>query len=152
MSQSRSRKSDINVTPLVDVVFTLLIIFLVTMPILMRNISLEIPPELDDDEVPADQSGDTVTVCARLDGTIVVAEGTAEQSVNLSELPQTIRPMLEAKTTDRVVFVDFENSLPYGDAVRVMDRLKGLRDGEDTLIDQLAVLTRDDAQMDCTSG
>lgn len=149
MPQSRSRKSDINVTPLVDVVFTLLIIFLVTMPILMRNISLEIPPELEEDEVPADQAGDPITVCGRLDGTVVVAEGTAEQSVNVGELQETVRPMLEAKQTDRVVFVDFEDSLPYGEAVGIMDRLMGLQDGD--LVDQLALLSRDDPDIDCAS-
>lgn len=151
MSQARKRKNDINVTPLVDVVFTLLITFLVTMPILMRNISLEIPPELDEDEVPADQAGDPITVCGRLDGTVVVAEGTAEQSVTRGELPGTVRPMLERKQTDRIVFVDFEDSLPYGEAVSIMDALKGLEEGEDSLVDELALRTRDDPETDCAS-
>lgn len=152
MSHSASRKSDINVTPLVDVVFTLLIIFLVTMPVLMRNISLEIPPELEEDEVPADQEGDPVSVCGRLDGTVVVTQGTAEQSVNHAELESTVRPMLEAKQTERIVFVDFENSLPYGDAVSIMDTLKGLQRGEDELVDKLAILSRDEPDLDCASG
>ena len=151
MSQSASRKSDINVTPLVDVVFTLLIAFLVTMPVLMRNISLEIPPELEEDEVPTDQVGNPVSICGRLDGTIIVAEGTSERSINRQELAETVRPMLEAKQTERVVFVDFEDSLPYGDAVGMLDTLKGLKRGEDPLVDKLAMLTRDDPDIDCAT-
>jgi biopolymer transport protein ExbD len=151
-SSSESRKNDINVTPLVDVVFTLLIAFLVTMPVLMRNISLEIPPELADDEIPADQSGNPVTICGRLDGTVIVTEGTADQSINRAELANTVRPMLEAKQTERVVFVDFEDSLPYGDAVGIMDTLKGLQRGEgDSLVDKLALLSRDDPNVDCAT-
>ena len=151
MSQSASRKHDINVTPLVDVVFTLLIAFLVTMPVLMRNISLEIPPELEDDEVPTDQAGNPVSVCGRLDGTIIVAEGSSERSINRAELPETVRPMLEAKQTERVVFVDFEDGLPFGDAVGIMDSLKGLQRNNNDLVEKLALLSRDDPNVDCAT-
>jgi biopolymer transport protein ExbD len=148
----KERINDINVTPLVDVVYTLLIAFLVTMPVLMRNISLEIPPELEEDEIPAEQSGDPVTVCAKLDGSIIVAEGTAEQAVNRAELANAVRPMLEAKQTERVVFVDFENALPYADAVAVLDTLKGIERGPDEpLVDKLAMTTRDDPNVDCAN-
>src|SRR5687768_3969338 len=41
-------KSDINVTPLVDVVLVLLIIFLVAMPIVMKNIEIEVPKKTDE--------------------------------------------------------------------------------------------------------
>ena len=43
-------KSDINVTPLVDVVLVLLIIFLITMPVVMRTVTLEVPRKADDTE------------------------------------------------------------------------------------------------------
>ena len=49
-SGSGGVKSDINVTPLVDVVLVLLIIFLVTMPIILRDLVLEIPRKLEDTE------------------------------------------------------------------------------------------------------
>ena len=150
-SSSESRKNDINVTPLVDVVFTLLIAFLVTMPVLMRNISLEIPPELEDDEIPVDQTGDTVTICGRLDGSLIVAEGTAEQTVDRAELANVVRPMMEAKQTERVIFVDFEDGLSYGEAVSIMDTLKGLQRGEDSLVDKLALLSREDPNRDCAT-
>src|SRR5918911_1108462 len=53
-------KSDINVTPLVDVVLVLLIIFLVTMPIVMKDITIDIPKKSDDPNPPPilqDQAG-----------------------------------------------------------------------------------------------
>ena len=45
-------KSDINVTPLVDVVLVLLIIFLVTMPILMKDISVDVPKKAEENTPP----------------------------------------------------------------------------------------------------
>ncbi len=51
-------KSDINVTPLVDVVLVLLIIFLVAMPILLRHITIEVPRKLDADEISSTSTTD----------------------------------------------------------------------------------------------
>ena len=48
-SKGRQR-SEINVTPLVDVVLVLLIIFLVTMPIMMKQVSLDVPRKLNENE------------------------------------------------------------------------------------------------------
>jgi biopolymer transport protein TolR len=115
-----SVKSEINVTPLVDVVLVLLIIFLVTMPVLMKDISIDIPKKSEEslpvDMVPPDQ----LVVEYKEDGRILL--NTIE--VNRTELAVKIRERLERKR-EKIVFVHFDDGVRYGDAVSIMDTCKG---------------------------
>ena len=62
VGKSGGIKTDINVTPLIDVVLVLLIIFLVTMPIMMRTITLAVPRKMNEDVERSDQKSITVMV------------------------------------------------------------------------------------------
>ena len=117
-------KSDINVTPLVDVVLVLLIIFLVAMPILVRHITLEVPRKLEADEISSTST--QIQLLGKFDGTVEIDDGTGKRSVNRIDLAKTIRPMIESIKTERVVFVDFEKQLKYGDVISIMDTVKGI--------------------------
>ena len=113
-------KSDINVTPLVDVVLVLLIIFLVAMPIVMRMVQVDVPKKLEDppqDLVVPDQITVEIT---KANG--VLLNGRQIDRVDLAE---KLRIMLESKR-EKIVFVDFDDSVRYGDAVSVMDTVKGV--------------------------
>jgi biopolymer transport protein TolR len=116
-------KSDINVTPLVDVVLVLLIIFIVTMPVLLRHITIEVPRKLDADEMVVSTSTQIVVV-GKADGTIEIDDGSGKTSVNRVELAKTLGPLLDRIKSEKVVFVDFEDAMPYGDVVSVMDTVK----------------------------
>src|SRR5262245_1408450 len=118
-------KSDMNVTPLIDVVLVLLIIFMVTMPRLMRNITLEIPRELEADEVVVNSSS-TITICGKADGSILLNDGSSESNINRVDLVNRVKPLLEKKRTEKIVFVDFEDHVDFREAVSVMDTLYGL--------------------------
>ena|SRR5688572_25741052 len=118
-------KSDMNVTPLIDVVLVLLIIFMVTMPRLMRNITIEIPRELQADEVVVNSSS-TITICGKADGSILLNDGSSESNIPRVELATRVKPLLEKKRTEKIVFVDFEDQVDFVDAVSVMDTLSGL--------------------------
>jgi biopolymer transport protein ExbD len=115
---TRKPKSDINVTPLVDVVLVLLIIFLVAMPVLLRNITIDIPKKTEDqpDVVMPDQ----ITVEVQ-EGGIIMLNG---QTVERAQLAEKLRSRLETKR-EKVVFVDFHEKYRYGDAVQIMDTVKG---------------------------
>jgi len=118
-------RSDINVTPLVDVVLVLLIIFLVAMPILIRHITLEVPRKLEADEISSTST--QIILLGKADGTVEIDDGAgSKRSVNRIDLAKTIRPMIEAIKTERVVFVDFEKNIKYGDAISIMDTVKGM--------------------------
>ena len=112
-------KSDINVTPLVDIVLVMLIIFLVAMPIVMKNIDVEIPRKTDE---PPEQIivPDQVTIELTKAGVLLV-NGV---ETSRSELATKLRDRLQHKR-EKVVFVDFDDSTRYGDAVQIMDTAKG---------------------------
>lgn len=116
---SSKLKSDINVTPLVDVVLVMLIIFLVTMPVLMKNIELEVPSKVD--EPPENVViPDQITIEVTKAGTILL--NTVE--ISRADLAVKLRERLEHKR-EKVVFVDFDDNTRYGDAVQIMDIAKG---------------------------
>jgi biopolymer transport protein ExbD len=111
-------KSDINVTPLVDIVLVLLIIFLVAMPIVMRDISIDIPKKIDQPEqfdIP-----DQITVEIAKGGAVLLNG----HEIDRVDLATKLHDKLEHKR-EKVVFVDFDNLTRYGDVVSVMDTCKG---------------------------
>lgn len=117
-------RSDINITPLVDVALVLLIIFLVVMPIRLLHIPVEVPREVLPGEV---SSASPIVLVGKLDGTVELDDGTgARRTVNRVDLARTIRPMVDAIKTDRVVFVDFDDELAYADVISIMDTVKGM--------------------------
>jgi biopolymer transport protein ExbD len=60
------------------------------------------------------------------DGSIDVARGATIATVTRTELARTLRPLLEATRTERVVFVDPADEVAYADAVSVMDTVLGM--------------------------
>jgi biopolymer transport protein ExbD len=118
-------KSNINVTPLVDVVLVLLIIFLIAMPIEMKDITIDIPRRTDETVDPT-TIPDQLTVAIQKGGAITIND----QEVNRSELAEKLRARLDRKR-EKVVFVDFDDESRYADVVGVMDLVKGA--GADTV-------------------
>ena len=116
-------KNDINVTPLVDVVLVLLIIFLVTMPVLMQKITIEIPRKMDSDEVSFAKN---ITITGKADGTIVLNDGTSDQIVRRVDLAGLLTELLNDSMKEKKVFVDFEDLLPYSEAISIMDTVKSV--------------------------
>ncbi len=107
-----------NVTPLVDVVLVLLIIFMVVTPLLTKQFWLQLPPETKA-ETPPPPDPTNVVVRVEADGRIVVNS----HEVALMELVEKLRPMVAARH-DRTVFFDAADEAPYKATVDVMDRLR----------------------------
>jgi biopolymer transport protein TolR len=81
--------SDINVTPLVDVVLVLLIIFMVIGPMLQKGKSVQLP-EAKSAEVPTDQSGDPILVSITKEGEIYLDKNKVEKSMIADSLKAEI--------------------------------------------------------------
>ncbi|HEY0189529.1 MAG TPA: biopolymer transporter ExbD [Kofleriaceae bacterium] len=121
-------QSDINVTPLIDVLLVLLIIFLVVMPIMMKMETLEIPRKLDEATETSDSSI-MLVVKVKASGDMVLSDNDKEQSIQAADLLRTLRPRLEqavAHAQDRVVFVEFEETCNWGQVVTTMDSIRAL--------------------------
>jgi biopolymer transport protein TolR len=127
-SKSGGLQTEINVTPLIDVVLVLLIIFLVTMPIMMKMVTLEVPRKIDDqNEMPDPSAGNPITVRVAADMSLVVNDGDKDISSTLLDLPGSLRPLLEKKLSEnKVVFVDFDNVVAWRTVVETMDQVRSI--------------------------
>jgi biopolymer transport protein TolR len=113
----RSRRAapmlgEINVTPLVDVVLVLLLIFMVTVPMMSRGIDVSLPVA-DQPQIPQE---DRITVSVRSDGTVFVAD----QPVNILLLEDRLRGLTSGRP-ESVVYLRADEGLRYGQVIRVVD-------------------------------
>ncbi len=104
--------AEINVTSLVDVAFTLLVIFIITAPILQGGIEVAIP-RADVQPLMAQDAPFFITVLA--DGRIFMEE----TEVTLEELQAGLPQLLAAGTVERV-FIRGDSLAPYGPVLRTM--------------------------------
>jgi len=120
--------SDINVTPLIDVLLVLLIIFLVVMPIMMKMETLNVPRKIDDTQEMPDPNASQFTVKVKADLSVVFNDGNTDTPIQASDLVRTLRPKLENMnpSAEKVVFVDFEDAVPWREVVGTMDTIRSL--------------------------
>ena len=122
--------SEINVTPLIDVLLVLLIIFLVVMPIMMKMETLQVPRKLDDQNEMPDPNASQLTIKVANDLTVSFNDGSSENytPIKAVDIASTLRPKLEAMQAnqEKVVFVEFEEAVPWSDVVGTMDTVRSL--------------------------
>jgi len=108
--------SDINVTPLVDVVLVLLIIFMVTAPMLQMGIDVNLP------KVKAK------SVDITEEKLVLTIDGGRRIFLNKNQIPlQDLKPKLEAIFQDRIdreIFMRADKGVPYGFVVEVMSEIR----------------------------
>ena len=109
--------SQINVTPLVDVMLVLLVIFMVTAPILQQGVELELPKETIS---PLEGEGEQLVVSIDKTGTVFVGEG---NSVDVQNLGARLNAIL-ATRKDKRVFIKADKGVPYGSVMAVMGAIR----------------------------
>ena len=125
--------SEINVTPLIDVLLVLLIIFLVVMPIMMKMETLEIPRKLEDNETIANNDAVMLTITVNPGGQVTLDENGKESSVSASDLLSTLRPKFEKWPStggEKVVFVNFHGDIEWAEVISTMDSIRSLASDE----------------------
>jgi biopolymer transport protein TolR len=104
--------SEINVTPLVDVMLVLLIIFMVTAPMMQSGIGVNLP-QAETESTPADE-GLTLTITS--DRYIYIED----QAINQFLLEQRLKEYFYGKE-EKVVFIRADESLPFGFVIHILD-------------------------------
>jgi biopolymer transport protein ExbD len=110
-------RSTINVTPLVDVLLVLLIIFIMVTPILTKALQSNIPYKVDQ-PLPAEYAEKQLVIHVGADGQLRLNR----EEVELSGLSGRLREIFAQRGGgQRVVFLDADKSVAYGTVVTVMD-------------------------------
>jgi biopolymer transport protein TolR len=106
---------EINVTPLVDVVLVLLLVFMVTAPMMSRGIDVQLPVA----NVRQNDPEDRITVSVNADGRVYVGDNV----VNIVLLEDRMRALMSGRTS-KVVYLRADERLRYGKVIEVVDKLK----------------------------
>jgi biopolymer transport protein TolR len=108
--------SEINVTPLVDVMLVLLIVFMVTAPILQTGVDVDLP-DAKAQTVP-DESGKLIVTMTK-DKRVFIGK----MEIPFAEVETMLRNNAKVQT-DREVYLHADTNLSYGDVVKVMAAIK----------------------------
>jgi biopolymer transport protein TolR len=113
--QSNRMLSEINVTPMVDVMLVLLIIFMVSAPLMQQGIQVDLPktksPSLSEQEKP-------VVLVVSKDGVKI-----AGNSIPGSELTEKLKAIYE-KREKKEIFIQADKGIPYGNVAMVMSQVQ----------------------------
>jgi biopolymer transport protein ExbD/biopolymer transport protein TolR len=127
--------SDINVTPMVDVMLVLLIIFMVITPMLQKGVSVDLAKTDNPIKMPEADKEDALIVAVMRDGKIYFNS----DAVTAESLTDKVKDRL-ANTTDKRIFIKADAGARYGDVVAVVDDVRSAG------VDQLGLLTEERKQ------
>ncbi len=107
--------SEINVTPFIDVMLVLLVIFMVTTPLMQSGIGVNLPTA-ETDNAPAEEG-------LRLTVTVDRIIKTENQTINIHLLENTLKKLFAGKSK-KIIFLQADKDVPYGFIVEVIDIAK----------------------------
>ncbi|MEW6145202.1 MAG: protein TolR [Thermodesulfobacteriota bacterium] len=121
-NNGRSVMSEINVTPFVDVMLVLLVIFMVTTPILYQGVDVNLP-KTESRPMPSLDRERKVVVTLDASGEIFIEK----ERYSLDQLRIEVRKLMAERgksLTDEDVFLRADSSVPYGTVVEVMSEIR----------------------------
>ena len=124
MARARNKHrpmSEINVVPYIDVMLVLLIIFMVTAPMLMQGVKVELP-EASADPVE-NQDSEPVIVSVNASGELFLNLGQDEQVLSLPTIRDRVAAVIR-RSPNKPVLVWGDRAVPYGEVVTVMVALQ----------------------------
>ena len=110
--------ADINVTPLVDVMLVLLIIFMITAPMLHQGVEVNLPQTVSADEIPM-RVDDPLVLTVRTDGNVWILD----EPVHPTKLVERLGAILAGRE-DKQVFIKGDRNISYGQFIEVIGLLK----------------------------
>lgn len=114
--RTQTALAEINITPLVDVVLVLLLIFMLTAPVLQSGIDVAIPKTRTVNQVTEDRM---VVTIDREQNVFL-----QDKPINVNELPTRLRTTGKGDPAKRVIYLRADERVPFGAFASVMDAVK----------------------------
>ena len=124
--------ADINVTPMVDVMLVLLIIFMVITPMLQKGVSVDKALTHNPRKMPDAEKTDAVELAITRDGKVFLNA----QPVDMGDITKKVVDLMSNKL-NKVVFIKSDARAKYGDVVEVVDNVRAAG------IEQLGLITEE---------
>ena len=115
-SSRRAALAEINVTPLVDVMLVLLIIFMITAPMLQHQVEVNLPEVTNEPRTPSDEQ---LVLTVTKEGSVFLNS----QAYTLEALGPQLQTLSQAQPGQEM-FLRADAEVPYGRVVQVMDAVK----------------------------
>jgi biopolymer transport protein TolR len=118
VGNKKGPKGDINVTPLIDVVLVLLIIFMVLTPSMLKHLTAAVPKKSEE-------------VAPQVSETVIVIEYTANRELSVNTEPVAPEALAEKlaerlrSARQKAVFFKADDEAPYGEVIHLMDIARG---------------------------
>ncbi len=127
----RGLSCDINMTPMIDVLLVLIIIFMVITPLVPKGLEARVPQPPPPNQPPPPENDRTVVVIIEKDKTMKINQ----ESILFENLSKRLEDIFKTRA-ERVVFVKGDPDLEYQEVAKVIDVAKGVG------IDQVGLMTK----------
>ena len=105
-------KADINVTPLIDVMLVLLIIFMIVTPLIAAGFQATIPRSANPENRP--EGSDEVKLGIDKDGRFWLDLGSGPRQIPDDQLPERLSAIYETRTQDKILFLKADQNIEFG--------------------------------------
>jgi biopolymer transport protein ExbD len=129
VSGKKGPKSDINITPYIDILLVLLIIFMVITPVKQMDLDVKVPQAPAEPEKPSAPDPSVIVVSVAENAQIAINQ----DPTDISALGPKLQEIYSARA-NKNMFISASPKLPYGDVVKVIDIAKGAGVGDIGLI------------------
>jgi biopolymer transport protein ExbD/biopolymer transport protein TolR len=118
--RTQTALAEINITPLVDVVLVLLIIFMLTAPVLQSGVDVAVPHTRSVAQLTEER---TVVTIDKNQNVFLQTSG-ADRPINLTDLTASLKRSAKGDPSKRVIYLRADEKVPFGAFASVMDAVK----------------------------